>query len=228
MLWIVLWTFAHFPSSAWASISNNCNPFLLSQFFSQCCFLYTWHISSNLKALYTSSLKFFSSLHLSSVSQLEYGLLHHWCYFGSHALSCTHLLACLLCFFVWLLLYMCFWNLPLWRLPCSIILLCWDCLFWVCLMCAAYICLFETFYSWQSCRVPCLIEDNTDVCLYVYLLLCANEYNLQYVCMLKYVEVVHSSRLYTWLSLVILYTIDCACWLISAIPILLFTTVTQC
>ena len=44
--------------------------------------------------------------------------------------------------------------------------------------------------------------------------------------MLKYVEVVHSSGLYTRVLLVILYTKDCACLLKSASPILLFTTVT--
>ena len=33
-------------------------------------------------------------------------------------------------------------------------------------------------------------------------LLCVNEYDLQYVCMLKYVEIVYCCRLYAWLFII--------------------------
>ena len=49
-------------------------------------------------------------------------------------------------------------------------------------------------------------------CMHI-LLLCANECNLEYVHMLKYVEVVHSSRLYMTLIGYIIY--DKLCMLVN-------------
>ena len=49
----------------------------------------------------------------------------------------------------------------------------------------------------QNYCVSCLIEDTTEVCLYAYLFLCANNHYLQQVCMLMHRDLVHSSRLYT-------------------------------
>ena len=73
-------------------------------------------------------------------------------------------------------------------------------------MFVSYICLFETFYSWDHVVYLALCEDNTHLCLYASLLICANNADLQYVCMFIYIDVVHSSRQHTLHSLVIIYT----------------------
>ena len=63
----------------------------------------------------------------------------------------------------------------------------------------AVLCISTQYLLLTPCSVPCLIEDNTDVWLYVYLLLWVNECHLKYVHVLKYLEVVHSTWPYTWL-----------------------------
>ena len=92
----------------WSEENVVLNPFLPSQFSIKAGFSISG-ISYDIKTLHTSSLKFFSSLYISSVSQTNVGCFIIGPYFGSHALSCTDLLTCHLYFSVSLLLYTCFW-----------------------------------------------------------------------------------------------------------------------
>ena len=156
---------SNFSFSACVSISNNCNPFLPIQFLINIVFSIS-DITYYLKTLYSSiwsSLACCIYLHVP----IKCGLLHHWSYFGSHALSCTNLLTCHL-----FSLSDCFctsdFESAFVRLPCSIILLCWDCLFWgisnVCCLCLP---IWDFLLLMPYCA-PCLIEGNADVWLYAY------------------------------------------------------------
>ena len=142
------------------------------------------------KILITSNLKFLSSLYLSSVPQLNVG-----CFIVTPMLClglvCSLVIFAFVCFFFIQVLL----NLPL-----------RDYLFWVCLMCVSYICVSETFHSWHHVAYLALCEDNTCLCLDASLLLYANNADLQYACVLIYIDVEHYSWLYMWCSLVNLYT----------------------
>ena len=81
------------------------------------------------------------------------------------------LFICHLCFFVWLLMYFAFESAFV-TLPCFIILICWDCLFWVCLLLHFWICLCETFYSWHHVVFIAILKIS---CLCAYLLLYEND-----------------------------------------------------
>ena len=87
------------------------------------------------------------------------------------------------------------------RLPCSNILICWDCLFWVWLIFHVWVCLCY-FLILTSCSVSCLIGDDTGLWLFMYLLLYVNICHIQCVHMLICTEVVHSSGYNTWCLLV--------------------------
>ena len=195
---------SHFSFSAWVSISNNCNPFVPKQLLISAVFAISG-ISYGLKTLYTSSLKLFHSLYLSSMSQLNVG-----CFIIGPILGpmlCL-VLICHLFIYIWLLLNICS-SLPLW--DCLVLISCFVETTFLSLpnTCCLHLPI-KDFVLLAPCSISCLIEDNIDVCLYTYLLLCANECNLQYVYVLKYVELVYFNGLYTWLLYVMLYTIDCA------------------
>ena len=158
----------HVSCSACIRVSMSCRPCLSSQFF----------ITDTLSVWLI--LKFGACFYFYCVCYIFIGIF---------------LLICHLCFFVWLLLYFAFES-SLWV---CLVLSSWFAetayfesayyflfehadvrlLIWACLIFCAWICLCVTFYSWHQWRVSCLIEDNTDVFLNVYLLVYANNYYLQ-------------------------------------------------
>ena len=58
----------------------------------------------------------------------------------------------------------------------------------------------DTSSGTQWCHIVvylALYEDNTCLCFYASLLLCVNSADLQYACVFIFMDVVHSSGLYT-------------------------------
>ena len=152
---------------------------LLSQFY-MIAICFACGMLYNLKILFFSSLKFLSSLYLSSVSQLNVGcflmgppsLGPAFCVLSALTIAMTYIVA--------LVASATACTIASLVLVCSLAIVC------KCTL-SAYVSLYETLFL-TPCYVSCLNEDNTGWCLYAYLLLfCEYKSECVFTCVQDYI-----------------------------------------